>query len=83
MKEESSNADLESKVEVPAPLPPWEVEGIMVDLVVYKEKKLICVMIPFTHMSTMSDLTAEKVGSFCSNVKFKLVQTVPPGWRVL
>ncbi len=73
----------EFKLEVEAKLPPWEVGGALVDLVMDHENHTICVMISFTGLINTTDEKMLQIYDHCDTVKRRLEESLPPGWRTI
>lgn len=63
---------------------PLEVEGVLVDIIVYDEKKLMCVMIPFQQLMEQDDdgVTAKVIATM-HTVRERLREKCPLGWRIV
>ena len=72
------------KIEHTAKLPPWEVEGALVDIVVDREKKTMCVMISHTGIAKdRSDESTDRLWEFCETVMRRLKDQLPSEWKVI
>ena len=64
-------------------LPPWELEGAMVDLVVDEKKRVIYIVIPYSVIQdpNREDAFFQRLGLFCQKILTNLRASLPPHWR--
>lgn len=68
-----------------ASLPPWTVEGVTVDIIVYHLEKVMCVTIAFDQFDTIvhDEGKVGKLYDYCTTVVRRLRETLPLPWKVI
>lgn len=65
-----------------ATLPPWNVKGVLVDIVTYVDQKILTVVVSFRGMLACREEEVANVVQFAETVVMRLKEKVPESWRV-